>query len=134
VRFPEPEPEPEGPSMTPIIDVVFLLLIFFLVATRFAEEERELLVSLPEVTAAQPLTMTDELVVNVTQEGKYKVMQAEYDEDRLAGLIAEYGRKNPHRPVLIRGDGRSALKYSTRVMGLCNRAKVEYRLAAVEEE
>ena len=36
-------------SMTPLIDVVFLLLIFFLVATRFAEEERSMEMKLPMV-------------------------------------------------------------------------------------
>ena len=44
--------------MTPVIDVVFLLLIFFLVATEYHQEERELDVVLPEVTQAQPLAMT----------------------------------------------------------------------------
>ena len=39
-------------SLTPLIDVVFLLLIFFLVATRFAEEERELDVLLPQASEA----------------------------------------------------------------------------------
>ena len=34
-------------SLTPLIDVVFLLLVFFLVATRFAEEDRQLDVKLP---------------------------------------------------------------------------------------
>ena len=41
-----------GPDLTPVIDVVFLLLIFFLVATRYDQEERELEVVLPEVTQA----------------------------------------------------------------------------------
>ena len=39
-------------SLTPLIDIVFLLLIFFLVATKFAEEERELAVMLPEASEA----------------------------------------------------------------------------------
>ena len=45
-------------SLTPLIDIVFLLLIFFLVATKFAEEERELAVMLPEASEAQPLSIT----------------------------------------------------------------------------
>ena len=42
-------------SLTPLIDVVFLLLIFFLVATRFAQEDRELDVELPSASEAKPL-------------------------------------------------------------------------------
>ena len=39
-------------SLTPLIDVVFLLLVFFLVATRFAQEDRELDVLLPSASTA----------------------------------------------------------------------------------
>ena len=60
-----------GISMTSFMDIVFQLLIFFLVATRFDQEERELPVALPEVVLAQPLAMTPELVVNITRDGKY---------------------------------------------------------------
>ena len=61
-------------SLTPLIDIVFLLLIFFLVATRFAEEDRELDVELPTASEAQPLTVKPkEVFVNVDQEGSYYV-------------------------------------------------------------
>ena len=43
-------------SLTPLIDIVFLLLIFFLVATEFAKEEREMKVVLPAASEAKPLT------------------------------------------------------------------------------
>ena len=42
-------------SLTPLIDVVFLLLVFFLVTTRFAQEDYELNVVLPSASKAQPL-------------------------------------------------------------------------------
>ncbi len=42
-------------SLTPLIDVVFLLLIFFLVATRFEQEEREIDLALAQASNAQPL-------------------------------------------------------------------------------
>ena len=68
---------------------LFLLLIFFLVATRMDQQERELPVRLPEVTQAQPLATTTELVVNITREGRYKVMQREYGESQLLALLRQ---------------------------------------------
>src|SRR5262245_3245500 len=136
MRLRQAEPELGVPNMMPLIDLVFLLLIFFVMATRFAEEERkekELKVVLPEVAAAQPLAMTQELVVNITPEGKYVVARQPYAEEQLAALLQQAGRKNPHQSVLIRGDGRAAWKQGVRVMGLCNKAKLEYRVAAVQE-
>jgi biopolymer transport protein ExbD len=135
MRLPPSEPELGMPNMMPLIDVVFLLLIFFLIASRFEQEERELRVVLPEVAEAQPLAMTQELVVNITPEGQYVVAKQPYSEEQLAALLETTRRNNPHQSVLIRGDGRAAWKYGVRVMGLCNRAKIDnYRVAAVEEK
>jgi biopolymer transport protein ExbD len=136
MRLPPSEPELGLPNMMPLIDVVFVLLIFFLVVSEFKHQEREMKVVLPEVVEAQPLTAKlDDLVVNITAEGKYVVSQTAYSEGQLATLLAEARRTNPHLPVLIRGDGRAAWKYGVRVMGLCNQAKISnYRVAAVPEK
>ncbi len=70
--MPSAEESTDGPNLTPVIDMVFLLLIFFLCATQFNQEERELEAVLPEVVQAQPLTMPpQELIVNFTREGVY---------------------------------------------------------------
>jgi biopolymer transport protein ExbD len=135
MRLPASEPELGIPNMMPLIDIVFLLLIFFLMASHFEQQERELKVLLPEVAEAQPLAMTQELVVNITPDGKYVVAQQQYSEEQLGALLAQGHRNNPQQTVLIRGDGRAAWKYGVRVMGLCNRAKIDnYRVAALEEE
>ena len=83
MKLPDESKNFEGPNLTPVIDVVFLLLIFFLVATRYDQEERELNVVLPEVTQAQPLSMTPELVINVMRDGKYRIVQQEMTEQQL---------------------------------------------------
>ncbi len=134
MRLPPAEQELGIPNMMPLIDIVFLLLIFFLLASRFEAQERELNVLLPEVAEAQPLAMTPELVVNITPDGTYVVAQKQYGEEQLAALLDQARRNNPHQSVLIRGDGRAAWKYGVRVMGLCNKAKIDnYRVAAVQE-
>ena len=133
MKLPPSTEETDGPNLTPVIDVVFLLLIFFLVATTYAQMERELPVNLPEVTQAQPYTMTKDLIINITEDGRFIVAQQEYDERQLLAIIGESRTNNPTQKALIRGDGDTALKYAARVMGLCNEAGMEYRLAAVLE-
>jgi len=133
MKLPADSAESEGPNLTPVIDVVFLLLIFFLVATEYHDSERELDVTLPEVAQAQPLAMTPELIVNITNEGRYKVAAKEYAEPELAALIAQAKKNNPQQSTLIRGDGDSALRYAVRVMGFCNTVKMRYRIAALQE-
>ena len=133
MRLPQDTADADGPNLTPVIDVVFLLLIFFLVATRYDQEERELDIDLPEVTQAQPLSMTQELIINITEDGKYRVVRKDFSEEQLASLISRAKENNPHQSVLIRGDGDSSLKFAVRVMGLCNKAGMDYRIAALQE-
>jgi biopolymer transport protein ExbD len=135
MKLPFSESELGIPNMMPLIDIVFVLLIFFLMASRFEQEERELKVALPEVVEAQPLTMTQELVINITADGKFIVATQQYDEARLAALLEQSKKNNPQQSVLIRGDSQAAWKYGVRVMGLCNKAKIDnYRVAAIEEK
>jgi biopolymer transport protein ExbD len=113
-----------------------LLLIFFLCATRFDQEERELSAVLPEVVQAEPLSMPpQELVVNIARDGKYVVARQTLSEEQLAALLQEAGRKNPGtQAVLIRGDAEAAWRAGVRVMGLCNRANIiNYRVAVIEK-
>src|SRR5437868_3034261 len=112
MRLPPAEVELGIPNMMPLIDIIFLLLIFFLMASSFKQEEREMNVSLPEAAAAaQPLAMTQDLVINITPAGKYLVAQQQYSEEQLASLLQQAGHNNPHRSVLIRGDANVAWKY-----------------------
>src|SRR5262249_39603515 len=135
MRLPPSEVELGVPNMMPLIDVVFLLLIFFLMASSFERAEKELPVILPEVAEAQPLAGTEDLVVNITAEGHYVVARQEYSEGQLAILLEQSHRNNPHQGVRIRGDGRAAWKHGVRVMGLCNKARIEnYRVEAIQEK
>jgi hypothetical protein len=54
-------------NLTPMIDVVFTLLVFFMLATTFAERERQLDIDLPAANAASTPTPTQELVINVSR-------------------------------------------------------------------
>src|SRR5262245_23884156 len=117
MRLPQTEPELGVPNMMPLIDVVFLLLIFFLMWSRFEKEERELPVTLPEVSQAQPLAMTQDLVINITQEGKFVVAQKLYSDAQLKALLEQTHQNNPQQTVLIRGDRQAAWEHGVRVMG-----------------
>ena len=103
MRLPAESDDSDTPNLTPVIDVVFLLLIFFLVATRFDQEERELDVELPEVVQAQPVSMTQGLIINIGRDGTFKVVAQEYNEQQLATIIREAKKNNPHQTALIRG-------------------------------
>jgi biopolymer transport protein ExbD len=114
-------------SITPLIDIVFLLLIFFLVATRFAEEDRELDVLLPSASEAKPLTVRPrEIFVNIDQDGNYFVGGGKPKTlDEVYEILRRAGRDNPgNQSVVIRADKRVPLNYAVEVMNLCNRSGI----------
>lgn len=121
-------------SLMPLIDVVFLLLVFFLVASRFAQEDRQLPVALPNATAAMPMTMQPrELTVNVATDGSYVVQGETLGIEQLQQALLQAVANNPlQQRVLIRADRRAEFQLVVDVMDLCNQAGVvEYRVATL---
>lgn len=125
----------ESMSMTPLIDVVFLLLIFFLVSTRFDEEERMLDIHLPEASEAVPLVAApQELVVNVDREGRYIIYGKEYPPEALESVLTEAWDANPTgASVLIRGDRASPFGRVMTAANLCRKIGINYSTMAREE-
>ena len=116
-----------GPSieLTPIIDMVFLLLIFFLVATTFREEEREMEIALPEAESGLPISVAlRELVVNVDSDGSVIVGRQRLELDALRTLVADALEANPNQKVTVRGDKDVPYGTVARVLGVCKAAGV----------
>lgn len=77
--------------MTPMIDVVFLLIIFFLVSSHLARQEARMPLDLPLAELSETDTsVEDKLTVNVTDAGKWLVGGTEVDAVRLAGLLNQH--------------------------------------------
>ncbi len=123
-------------SMTPLIDVVFLLLIFFLVASRLSQEDRVMDVPLPSAANAMPMTEEpQELIVNIDERGALFVnsqnMQAEEFESLLRSSIAN----NPlGQSVIIRADRRVPLQTPVDVMDICLKCGAAYSLSIADSE
>jgi biopolymer transport protein ExbD len=107
-------------ELTPLIDMVFLLLIFFLVATTFHQEEREMQIALPFARSSAPIsTMLRELVINVDAEGTIIVGGRRVDDETLGEMITEAVATNPDQKVTVRGDRASAYANIVRVLDIC---------------
>ena len=74
-------------KLTPLIDVVFLLLIFFMISTQF-KAAAELDLVLPTATAAQSTGDTQSVLVTVTRTGQYAVDQVRLKASTEASLMA----------------------------------------------
>ncbi len=107
-------------DMTPMIDMVFLLLTFFLVATTFHQAEREMQIALPEARASVPISaMLREIVINVDREGRIIVSGRTVEPEALRTMIVEAVKENPEQKVTVRGDRAAAYASIVRVLDVC---------------
>lgn len=107
-------------NMTPMIDVVFMLLIFFMVATTFLDPEKEMDVRLPEAESGSESEVDpDKIVINVDESGRIVMGGEELQEADLEARLERAAARNPDIPVEIRGDGQGSYQNVMNVMDVC---------------
>ncbi|MED5286898.1 MAG: biopolymer transporter ExbD [Planctomycetota bacterium] len=122
-------------SIAPLIDVVFLLLIFFLVTSRFEKQERELDLELPEASQSVPITETpSEIVVNLGVDGQLVIDGSVRGLDELKKILAQASANNPlTQTVLIRSDRRAPVGSFIGVINVCKELGLNYTEATEDE-
>jgi biopolymer transport protein ExbD len=123
-------------NMTPLIDMVFLLLIFFLVATRFMQQERELDMTLPTASESRPLTAPpSEVFINVDREGRYFIDGKFRLEEELEPLIRQAAANNPlTQSVVIRADRQADWQAVATAINACKKVGIANYTAMIADQ
>ncbi len=90
-------------EIAPLIDVVFLLLLFFLLTTTFARH-RAIDVTLPESGSTETVLDDEELVVLVGADGSLLLGDRPVDSTLLGRALEQAAREDPDRILLLRAD------------------------------
>jgi biopolymer transport protein ExbD len=110
-------------NLTPMIDVVFQLLIFFMVATTFLNPEKEIGIELPEaVSGERSEDERDEIVINVLADGSVILSGEAVARDALLDTLRARARQDPQTPVTIRGDRLVHHEHIVSIMDACGQA------------
>lgn len=113
-------------DFVPMVDVLFNLLIFFLLATTIAQVEREMNIALPFASSAGPISTTlRELVINVDQKGGIYVEGRAIEAQPLADLIRDAVKVNPEQKVSVRGDKSTAYSNVVGVLDICKSSGIQ---------
>lgn len=104
IRRTSPEPRME---MTPLLDVVFLLLTFFVFALLLMVRADVLNVSLPRLGAATPATGVDTITITIDEAGAAYIDGVAVDVESIADQVAERLAERPDARLLIAVDTRS---------------------------
>ena len=96
-------------NLTPMIDIVFLIIIFFMVGTKFSELERNISLQVPQVSDVSTLSSAPEKkVVNIYRDGRLTLNRRELSLNELQRDLTLSRKQYEDLGVIVRGDGRAA--------------------------
>jgi biopolymer transport protein ExbD len=109
-----------------LIDCIFFLLMFFMVATSFKQKETQhkdkaIPITLPRSSATLDLAdaAPDPLVIRVDRAGAVAIGGAALSIESLHARLRDEARRSPGRPVRIEGDGNTSYQSIVHVLDLC---------------
>ncbi len=126
------EDESDDINISPLIDMVFILLIFFVVTTTFSRETG-VTVNKPKAKTAQSITR-DHIMIAVTPDGGIHILEKQVDLEHLNLVLKRLVTENPERQALIMVDRDSPSGTVVDVIDACNMAGTrKVNIAAVRE-
>jgi biopolymer transport protein ExbD len=118
-------PQHPGIQLAPLVDVLLLLLIFFLMTWNAARNENELDVKVPKASSAKEKTAPiGDVVVNVKADGNVVVNRRTLSTTELTEMLKNLVQLYPDQAVVIRGDETGAYKNVVGVLNICSEAGV----------
>ncbi|MDO4817809.1 MAG: biopolymer transporter ExbD [Akkermansia sp.] len=122
-------PEPVGFQLAPLLDVVFLLLIFFVVTQKIILNEQDLKVKVPTApkTSEETSRAIDEIIINAREENGELVITIDreiFTRDALLSMLQRMVKVNENVPVRIRGDAEMHWQKMADVISTCTQAGV----------
>jgi len=115
----------EEPSIniTSLLDIILTIVMFFMVATTFSQNERSTEVQVPTVADNAVLTgQPDEIVINVALDGRMQVNGKPQSVETLSSLLQTALTAFPNQSILIRGDGRCEYQMVMNAFSACKQA------------
>ena len=134
-RTSDQEDQSSGLPMAPMIDVIFLLLIFFVSTSVFHKLEAELNVSIPIAEEAEIKMRTPyKIIINVEKNGVIVLNQKRYNSASLTEQLKKMAAVSSMDTVIIRGDAEAPHQYIINVLNACKAAGIwNIAFAALDE-
>ena len=123
-------------ALTSMLDVIFLLLCFFVTASVFSQWESEISISLPAASSSEtPSRLPGEVILNVARDGSVTVNAKKLTLSDLGERLRKVADFYPGQPVVIRADRETSYDSLVKVIDTCRNAGVwNFSLATVEEK
>ncbi len=112
-------------QMAPLIDIVFLLLIFFMSVSIFAQLETEINITVPTANESTDIKRSPgEIIINIRKDGTIIVNQRQLSYEDLERMLRRVAGLYRGQPVIIRADRDTFHKHVIRVLDICAGADI----------
>lgn len=119
------EPHVLGFQIAPMVDVLIVLLCFFIVTWNFARKEMELDVKVPTAEhGGDPSLDVNQTVLNVKVDGSLVMNTKPITYEELAVKMDALAKINPDYAIILRGDENVPYKYVAKVLDICRGANI----------
>jgi biopolymer transport protein TolR len=119
-------------NVTPLVDVVLVLLIIFMVVTPMLQRGKDVVLPKSRVVDKDPGT-GDPLILSITSDKRVWVDKESYDAAGLEQRLKDEVIKDPNRPFLLKGDSRVTVGEVRKVMAIARKAGARGVRVAVEQ-
>jgi len=118
--------EGEQIQLAPLIDIVFLTLVFFMTTAIYSSLESEIDIALPTADSAKQTERTaGEIYINIRSGGQIIVHDKERSIDELQDILLRMSEHFPGGGVIIRGDEEAVLGRVVEVLDCCKKADIQ---------
>ena len=119
------KPEVFGFQIAPMVDILLVLLVFFIVTWNFSLSEKELDVKIPSATHSKETeAYVGQVVVNVRADGTIVFNRKPISAEELVAKLRELAKLFPDQAVILRGDQNANYKFIVNVLDLCRQANI----------
>ncbi len=119
------EPRVIGFMIAPMVDILLVVLVFFIVTWNFALTENELDVRVPTaVKANEAQPYVGQVVINITAKGEIIVNRQQKSNQELLELLKNLSKLYPDQAVIVRGDQSVNYKHIVEVLDICRQADI----------
>jgi len=105
-------------NIVPLVDVLTVLLFFFLVTMQF-KQVSSLNITVPKIETAGKNEIQEQLVIALSPEGTVYLNDRQLSQEQFKGAVKVAGEVTPDIPILLIADEDVPLKYVTEVMDIC---------------